>query len=522
MHLAILHYHLNRGGVTQAILNHLEALATCPTDAQPKRVALVSCGRREGWPDGDWRQRLPFSCEMVVVPGLEYDDSNTADAGGLADALIHGLEEIGFPLDDTLIHSHNHSLGKNASLPGALAILAERGCRLLLQVHDFAEDFRPANYRHLTRSLRARTAADLAATLYPQARGIHYATLTGRDHGLLSQAGVPVERLHVLPNPIVDFHGLPPEDDARVAVRLALDVPSDARLVVYPVRGIRRKNLGEMLLHSALAEALGGGERCYAVTLAPENPVERASFDRWQQLAEQCELNCRFDIGGHGVPFTDALAACDAILTTSVAEGFGMVFLEAWLAGRPLVGRDLPEITQDFLASGLEFRGLRSELRVPLSWVDTAELRRQLVELHGWACRDFNIAPPGDTAAQLETLLGGDSIDFASLTTACQAQAINKAADNPSHALAELVAINDGLSETALFDGEGQAELIAPNAERVHQAYSPAAIGSRLSEIYGRVMADAPGKAPTPPPAGDFILDHFLRLDRLRPVRIEA
>ena len=43
-----------------------------------------------------------------------------------------------------------------------------------------------------------------------------------------------------------------------------------------------------------------------------------------------------------GLEFFENLAAADAVATTSLAEGFGMVFLEAWLAGRPLVGRDLP------------------------------------------------------------------------------------------------------------------------------------------------------------------------------------
>src|SRR5690606_29018446 len=107
----------------------------------------------------------------------------------------------------------------------------------------------------------------------------------------------------------------------------------------------------------------------FAVTLRPKNPIEAASFDRWRMLAESLDLPCRFDIGspraegGYGCDFKDALAAADAVLTTSVAEGFGMVFLEAWLAGKPLIGRDLPEITREFKAAGMRFRSLWSELR---------------------------------------------------------------------------------------------------------------------------------------------------------------
>lgn len=519
MQLAILHYHLNRGGVTQAILNHLKSLATCPEADRPQSVALVFCGRREGWPEGDWRELLPFECNLVAVPSLDYDTTVGADPEALADAIEHGLKEVGFDLGSTLLHTHNHSLGKNASLPGALALLAERGCRLLLQVHDFAEDFRPTNYRHLVRSLRARSAEELASVQYPQGPGVHYATLTGRDQTLLAGAGVAPERRHVLPNPVAEFRGLPPEDDARVRVRSKLDLAADARVVVYPVRGIRRKNVGEMLLHSALA----GPDACYAVTLAPENPAERASFDRWHDLADRLELGCRFDIGhSGGVDFLDALAGADAIITTSVAEGFGMVFLEAWLAGRPLVGRNLPEITKDFVESGLRFPGLRDRLMIPLEWVDVELLRDQLTELHHWACRDFNVEPPANNCGQLDSLLAEGAIDFAMLPSLSQVEAISRVAKDRELALEQLLAVNEGLAAETLLEAAGQEELIAENVDIVRKAYSPEAVGLKIAAVYRAVMADDPPGKVEPAPAGASILDSFLRLDRLNPVRVEA
>lgn len=519
MQLAILHYHLKRGGVTQAILNHLEALATVPASERPERVAIVFCGQSEGWPEGPWREQLPFDCHLVVVPSLEYDATVGAEPKALADAITHGLAEVGFDLTSTVLHTHNHALGKNASLPGALALLAERGCRMLLQIHDFAEDFRPANYRHLMRSLRSHSAGELAAQLYPQASGVHYATLTSRDQGLLSGAGIVTERLHLLPNPVAEFQGLPPVDDARVRLRKQLGLASDTRVSVYPVRGIRRKNVGEMLLHSAIS----GQDACYAITLAPENPLERASFDRWQDLADKLKLGCRFDIGSQAaVPFTDALAGADSVITTSVAEGFGMVFLEAWLAGQPLIGRNLSEITRDFIDNGLTFAGLRDELRVPLAWLDTATLRTQLSELHEWACHDFNVPVPADTAAQLDAMLSGDSIDFAKLPSQGQAEVIRQVAENRLQATDEIMACNEGFAADSAFDTSSQASLIASNAESVRREYSPEAVGNRLVSIYQKVLADSTGQPTTPAPAGESILEAFLRLDRLNPVRIEA
>ncbi len=518
MQLAILHYHLNRGGVTQAIINHLESLASCDPARQPERVALVSCGRREGWPDSQWRDRLPFDCQMVTVPTLDYDTVVGAEPATLAEAIAHGLTEAGFDLSQTLLHTHNHALGKNASLPGALGQLTQRGCRLLLQVHDFAEDFRPVNYRHLMRSLRAASATDLAAKLYPQGTGIHYATLTSRDHRLLKSAGFADERLHVLANPVAEWRDLPDKEEARPAVFESLQVDPLSRLIVYPVRGIRRKNVGEMLLHSALA----GKEACYAVTLAPENPAELASFDRWHGLADELGLEARFDVcGRRGLPFYDVIAATDSIITTSVAEGFGMVYLEAWLAGKSLVGRNLPEITCDFTQNGVEYPGLHDELRVPLSWLDEKRLRAELLELHRWACKDFGMDPPADAAQQLDASLAPGSIDFAALPSSYQVEAI-KAVNNDRDAAKQAIPACNRVGEWPGLDEAISGQPVEGNAQRVREKYSPEAVGGLLADVYQAVMQDPPCEQVEHAEGGGSILDSFLRLERLCPVRIEA
>ncbi|TWT46806.1 HAD family hydrolase [Botrimarina hoheduenensis] len=460
MNLAILHHHLNRGGVTSVIANHLRALATLPAGARPPRVVILCDGQRDGWPTD-----LPNepAAELVVTPRLAYDTAGTkADPQALAAALSATLRDAGLSAADTLLHAHNHSLGKNAALPGALQRLADSGWRMLLQVHDFAEDNRPENYRHLRQALDEDDAARLGALLYPQAAGVHYATLTERDADILRSAGVAPGRLHTLPNPVAEFASFPPQDEARARVLPALGLPAEARLIVYPVRGIRRKNLGEMLLLAALVPE----GTCFAVTLRPKNPAEAVSFDRWRRLAEALRLPCRFDTGGaYGVEFIDALAAADAILTTSVAEGFGMVFLEAWLAGKPLVGRDLPEITREFKAVGMAFNSLWEELRA-------AEHLEQ----------DFGRLTPG---AQMRVL--------------CQTQ-------RPT------LPIELGI-ERARAD-------IGANAAIVREHYSTTAIGKRLAGVYRSILADAGG--PVAGFAGERIVAHFADPARQLPVRVET
>ena len=150
MKLAILHYHLNRGGVTQVIANHLRSLATLPErERDAYKVAVVFGGRCEDWPQNllaELPLRQAISC---VVPELDYDDHHPVEPERLAQRLEETLRGNGFSSDETVIHAHNHSLGKNSALPEALAGLAVKGYGLLLHIHDFAEDFRPENYRRL-------------------------------------------------------------------------------------------------------------------------------------------------------------------------------------------------------------------------------------------------------------------------------------------------------------------------------------------------------------------------------------
>ena len=78
----------------------------------------------------------------------------------------------------------------------AVRTLAERGHGLLLHLHDFAEDGRPANYEAMRKNL-----ADLSR-IYPIGQRIRYAALNQRDASFLMEAGLPSKQLTFLPNPI--------------------------------------------------------------------------------------------------------------------------------------------------------------------------------------------------------------------------------------------------------------------------------------------------------------------------------
>ena len=91
---------------------------------------------------------------------------------------------------------------------------------------------------------------------------------------------MPREQLHHLPNPVWIVPGK--DDDLE---------PEEGRLFLYPTRAIRRKNIGEFLLWSALAE---NGDR-FAVTLAPKNPIFKPVYENWVEFAATLGLPVEFD-----------------------------------------------------------------------------------------------------------------------------------------------------------------------------------------------------------------------------------
>ena len=514
MNLVVIHYHLNRGGVTQVMVNHLRAI--CANNvAGVERVLVLYGGRKDGWPD-DQVAELPLDVSLVAVPELEYDsEGSPGDPSALHTAIRATLRS--FPAGETVIQVHNHSLGKNIAVVGALQRLADDGYPLLLQIHDFAEDSRPANYRHLMQGLTGGDRAALFAALYPQGGRIHYAALNGRDLQLLGNAGVRDEALHWLPNPVAGFGALPDAAAAKRTVERKLGIPAAGHYILYPVRGIRRKNVGELVLWSALARE---GVH-FGLTLAPQNPLEAGSYENWRSFSEQLRLPCYWDVGGaDGVAFHDNLSAADAIITTSVAEGFGMVFLEAWLANRPLIGRDLPQITADFTSCGLQLTDLKPSLWVPREWVD--EQAVVAISHHYQSMlKDFGEdIELHEAISRVRVSWNARGVDFAELCRDAQMSIIQRVVES-STARQELLAVNPWIETAMVADAVNHSEEIGSNAEVVQSNYSLPAIGAKLGSVLLALLGVG-ATASNSAADGQEILRAFLSLETFTPIRVES
>ncbi len=473
LRVALVHYHLRPGGVGSVMGHHQAAVL-----AQKGIQCVILAGSNPACMDS-----------VSIVPELDYTGPRVSPATLARRIHSAARKALGGPPD--IWHVHNHALGKNPVLTLAIHRMAQAGERLLLQIHDFAEDGRPSNYKHLLNSVSDGDPGRLAAILYPQAPNIEYAVLNRRDQSFLLQAGFDPERVHVLPNPIPDTPDstLPPPP------------PPGPALFLYPTRALRRKNLGELLLWAATA----GRDEVYGTTLAPTNPSDRHPYERWKHLAFRLRLPVQFELGASGTPLAHLVQKSRAVITTSIAEGFGLAFLEPWVLGRPLVGRSLPELTSEFEETGVRLSALYDHLWIPASWLGSGSLeqtvRSRLASF--WEAYGRRI-PPDAVERALDSMTRGKLVDFGRLDEPMQERIIRKLAGS-SELRSHLRPHHPWLKYPS------QADL-AKNRDTIRQHYGLTRHGERLAAIYEPLLQSRAGTPAAP--SHEKLLAAFLAPER--------
>jgi hypothetical protein len=473
MAVAIIHYHLSAGGVTRVI----EETSRCLTDGGMPHIVLTGSGPACG--------DLPFH----VIEGLGYQrESDGPTSIELIRQMRAAVESILGP-GPHVWHFHNHSLGVNVRMAELVAILAGEGERLVLQLHDLAEDGRPGNHPLLADSEMP----------YPFAPQIRYAFLNSRDRDRFTAAGLPETQSMLLPNPIRIPDSAPPP-------------ASTPARVLYAVRGIRRKNLGEVFLLASLSPT---GTR-YATTLAPTQKRWLPVFEKWQAFAMSSGLPVDLAVVGR-IATASGDSSFDAwqsqathFVTTSVAEGFGLAFLEAVAVGKPLLGRDLPTITRDYVAQGIKAGHLYERLLIPASWIDPERLRQHLtnalqnlMEAYG---RDLS---SGFVEEVSDAMRFNRHLDFGNLPEDLQQLALQHLLD-ASAADDVLVEIAGERFPAVEWLGKTLAER-TPTATAGQLAhYSPESHLMRLAGLHDELLA-------TTPQTPSFLPKHRVLSQYLRP-----
>jgi glycosyltransferase involved in cell wall biosynthesis len=234
---------------------------------------------------------------------------------------------------------------------------AKKGLKIVNHAHDFAED-RPVNLSFLREILEQLSETSVESIMYPVLKNYHFATLNHFDYQRLIDFGIREDNVHFLPNPVsISEKKMPTSKESKRRVKDILGLCGDKLLITYPVRVIRRKNIGEYILFSELFKE----EADFIVTLPPQNPIEVEIYRKWVAFCNENNMNIIFE-AGLKVDFEDVICGSDLCFTTSVMEGFGMVFMEPWLMNTPVAGRDIEYVTKDLKKSGIVFPFLYKSL----------------------------------------------------------------------------------------------------------------------------------------------------------------
>ncbi|MCD4663823.1 MAG: glycosyltransferase family 4 protein [Bacteroidales bacterium] len=348
--IAIVHYHLNPGGVTRIIQSQIQSLKSDNT-----KIKII-CGF---CPDPE--QYRQAGIELIIKNELNYIYPESISANKLS--LLYRRLGVFFRqvIDkDEIIHFHNLNLAKNPVATKVISDMACEGYFVVNHAHDFAED-RPKNIDFLNKIIRGHFKSDLHSVLYPNLRNYLFVVLNSYDFKRIEKFAIDMDRRFLLPNPVgyIQENQLHQKESFASKIIKILNLEPGKKIIIYPVRVIQRKNIGEFILLSTLFK----NEAHWLVTLPPKNPFEIKFYEKWKKFCYKERIPVHFEVG-LSVEFTDLMYASDFCITTSIREGFGMVFIEPWLFGTPVVGRDIPYITEDLKKSGMNFPRFYQNLHI--------------------------------------------------------------------------------------------------------------------------------------------------------------
>ncbi|MBI9101241.1 MAG: hypothetical protein JEY99_02410 [Spirochaetales bacterium] len=354
--IIVFHYHLLPGGVTSVISTGMEALI----EYIPEIVAItLVTGRDENSEKigSKLRNRAgelgreDLKIEIRCLPETDYDNNIPESADILEKKADHLSAKLLKEFGGSPWWIHNYHIGKNPILTRALikTAAATRDQRFYLQIHDFPESGRLQNLKGL----------EGVKPLYPTGPNINYFTINARDRKILIKAGLPSKRVNLMPNPVKYPHTeriTTLNDKSRIKERMRAywggefqEFNPDSPLAFYPVRSIRRKNILEAGALALLSEQ----KINLIVSLPGVSKQENAYSELVHSLFSRGIIPGIWGTGlgsesinendtENDIPTFDEIAsACDVVLSSSLQEGFGYLFVEAAGWGKPLFSRKL-------------------------------------------------------------------------------------------------------------------------------------------------------------------------------------
>jgi len=425
--LVIVHYHLRPGGIRRIIelaTPHLVREAPRPIT----RVVLATGAPADRpWHDHFARQLPGVPVEVFVASSFNYLSEQRASFERIAARLHQAFNKLFADSDagNCLVWAHNLGVGRNLLLTrGLAAACAERDIPLVAHHHDWWFDNRWTRWPEM-RHFGFRTLAAPARAVFPPARNTLHVAINHADATILSRH---LSRSALwLPN-LTELAPSPPAARVRSAqLWLRKKLTHDGAPVwLLPCRTLRRKHIAEALLLTRWLRP----EAWLVVTGAASSGDELPYFRTLERAAHRHHWRLRLGVlagdESRKPSIPELLAASEAVLLTSIQEGFGLPYLEAAAAQRPLIARKLPNIAPDLDQFGFRFPQAYDEILVAPQLFDwPAERARQQKLFRQWRTTMPTSVRPRASKPPLLATQGPCLVPFSRLTLAAQLEVLS-------------------------------------------------------------------------------------------------
>ncbi|MCF7947827.1 MAG: hypothetical protein K9M94_04465 [Spirochaetia bacterium] len=516
--ITIFHYHLLTGGITQVITSSVKALLLQQPDQY--EITLV-CGRDskrttivEKIEQALKSQGVEAKVHSRSLPEIDYLVEQE-DPPKVEDIKQKLNEQFG----GSIWWVHNYHIGKNPFFTEALLQIAREKPQqqMVLHIHDFPESGRFSNLKALYENLES--------PMYPVSQNVRYVVINSRDRDILQEAGIPESQLFLLNNPI-EPHSPTTVDSWQVQQKIGNWAGEhnpgwepEGKLLLYPVRTIRRKNVLEAGLLTNLVESPVN----LLVTLPGVSQQERAYSSLVESAFQNRLITGAWGIGGNldeiGISFEELTRSADMIVSTAIQEGFGYLFINSVLWGAPLLARNLDilgALKDHFLPHSSYFY---DELQVPLSTGDRAALGDTYTQILNSVAGLLPDDQHKRIRYEVEQLLSEEFIDYSFLSVEQQYQVLRQAAES-SEFVGELREVN--AETTATMENLLRGPQVK-NRDRIIEEFGAPAHTQAIESIlasFNKTEENAEGKrsSATEDSIHRKVLQSFNHLQYLRPL----
>jgi glycosyltransferase involved in cell wall biosynthesis len=340
-----------------------------------------------------------------------------------------------------------------------------------------------------------------------------YVTINSFDLENLRLLGMNNDRFYLLPNAVdCDFFTSKPSKDKLLdkiklyAKRNKYNFYPKRKILLAPVKVMRRKNIIESILILKILNSIKD-EYQLLVTLDANSPEDMAYSelikDKIKDLPVVIGFGKKIISSGrrtkNSYNMVDVFSVSEAIITTSIIEGFGFAFHEAWLADKPVIGRKLPMVTDDFEENGLKLDHMYEKLKINVKHINVDELKKRYYMKINQRLKQAGIADHTWMEFSEEfNKIEDNYVDFADLDAEQQLKIL----DTP---LKEILNDNPQIKQSV------NKKVIQHNKKAVLQKYNLHSLEKRMNNYFGiskRLNSEKLDNVP--------LIDRYMQTDNIR------